>query len=557
MKKSGKTISHPEGGGAPTRPPADEVETLRTRLEALEKAYVALQTDCRRKTQELQLECSLQEKTLQDLEVARVIIEKSPVILFRRLPGKDPRVVYVSENVKRYGYRPEEFTSGGLRFTDIVHPEDRQRVLREIRYYEENDVDTYTQNLRFITKDGETRWVEDQTSVVRDEKGRKCYYQGVVVDVTLRRQAEERHRESEAKFRRIVETTGEGFLMMDDQLVIVDVNDAFCHMLGYTRDEVIGKRPFDLATDEFRAFMSARHEQLLSTDYRKTECELQAKSGRIVPVLIHGNTLRDDNGRPMGNIAFVTDLTEQKKALALAGRVQRSLIPRTAPRIAGLDIAGRSDSCDEVGGDYFDYLQDDTGTSPHLKVVVGDISGHGVDAALLMTTARAFIRSRAAQETSPGRAVTLMNRDLCLDMEDTGHFMTLFYMDIDPASRQARWVRAGHEPAQVYDPGRDRFEELLGGGLPLGVEEAFVYDECGLENLKPGTIIALGTDGIWETRDPAGHFFGKERFREALRRNASRPAEEILSAVFEAVQRFSQGIPAEDDITLVIVKING
>jgi len=557
VKKTVKTISNPDGGQAPPHPSGDDVESLRARLEALEKAYAELQTDCRRKTRELQQECRLQEKTLQDLEVARVIIEKSPVILFRRLPGDDPRVVYVSENITRYGYRPEDFTSGRLRFTDIVHPEDRPRVLREIRYYEENDVDTYTQNLRFITKDGETRWVEDQTSVVRDEKGRKCYYQGVVVDVTLRRQAEERQREIEVKFRRIVETTCEGFLMMDDQLVIVDVNDAFCRMLGYTRDEVIGKRPFDLATDEFRAFMSARHKQLLSMDYRKTECALRAKSGRVVPVLIHGNTLRDDNGRPMGNIAFVTDLTEQKKALALAGRVQRSLIPRVAPRIEGLDIAGRSESCDEVGGDYFDYLQDDASTSSHLKVVVGDISGHGVDAALLMTTARAFIRSRAAQEASPGRAVTLMNRDLCLDMEDTGHFMTLFYMDIDPASRRARWVRAGHEPAQVYDPGQDRFEELLGGGLPLGVEESFVYDEYGLENLKPGTIIALGTDGIWETRDPAGHFFGKERFREVLRQNASRPSEEILSAVFEAVHRFSKGIPAEDDITLVIVKISG
>ncbi len=557
MKENEKTTPHHDDGRVSPRPSLDEVENLRTRLEALERAYVALQTDCRRKTRELQLECSLQEKTLQDLEVARVIIEKSPVILFRRLPGDDPRVVYVSENVTRYGYRPEDFTSGRLRFTDIVHPEDRRRVIREIRYYEENDVDTYNQTLRFITKDGETRWVEDQTSVVRDEKGRKRYYQGVVVDVTLRRRAEERHRESEAKFRRIVETTGEGFLMMDDHLIIVDVNDAFCHMLGYTRDEVIGKRPFDLATEEFRAFMSARHEQLLSMDYRKTECALQAKSGRVVPVLIHGNTLRDDNGRPMGNIAFVTDLTEQKKALALAGKVQRSLIPRTAPRITGLDIAGRSDSCDEVGGDYFDYLQDDGKSPRHLKVVVGDISGHGVDAALLMTTARAFIRSRAAQEAAPGRAVTLMNRDLCLDMGDTGHFMTLFYMDIDPAARRARWVRAGHEPAQVYDPREDRFEELLGGGLPLGVEESFIYDDRSLDDLKPGTIIALGTDGIWETRDPAGHFFGKKRFREVLRQNASRSADEILAAVFDALHRFSRGIPAEDDITLVIVKIDG
>ena len=95
-------------------------------------------------------------------------------------------------------------------------------------------------------------------------------------------------------------------------------------------------------------------------------------------------------------MAFVVDLTEQKKALDLAGIVQKSMIPSSAPQIDGLDIAGRSDSCDEVGGDYFDFLYGQEYSDESIKVVVGDIAGHGVDAALLMTSARAFIRSRAS-----------------------------------------------------------------------------------------------------------------------------------------------------------------
>jgi sigma-B regulation protein RsbU (phosphoserine phosphatase) len=175
--------------------------------------------------------------------------------------------------------------------------------------------------------------------------------------------------------------------------------------VGYRRDEILGKTPPDFATDKFRRFIAESRERLLAMDYRTFEGTMVAKDGRHVPVLIHGNTLRDGKGAKIGNAAFVTDLTEQKKALELAGKVQKNLIPATAPEIKGLDIAGRSDPCQEVGGDYFDFLYGPEYPAGTLRVVVGDISGHGVDAALLMTTARAFIRMRAAQPGEPAQVV--------------------------------------------------------------------------------------------------------------------------------------------------------
>lgn len=536
---------------------AAQADALQQRMQVLEKDYQSLKNSCRERTQSLERECTFRDEALEALKLAQVIIDRSPVILFRREAGGNHRLLYVSDNIIQFGYSPEDFYAGRIHFRDILHPDDFKSMQADLDDYAAKDVESYTQSYRILTKSGEVRWVEDQTSVVRDAQGHKRYNQGIVVDVTARKLAEEKLRRSEEKFRRIVETTGEGFLMMDDNLTIHYANEAYCRMLGYRPAEILGKRPYDLATEEFRHFMRVNHQRFLSMDSRKMEGSLRAKSGRSVPVLIHGNTLRDSRGRKLGNIAFVTDLTEQKKALELAGRVQRSLVPSHAPQIPGLDIAGRSDSCDEVGGDYFDFLTGPPNGRNPLKIVVGDISGHGVDAALLMTTARAFIRSRASQKQRAAHIVSSMNRDLALDLSDSGHFMTLFYIEVDPDTGSVRWVRAGHDPAVVYDPVSDRFDQLSGlGGIPLGIDASFTYNDDTRRHIAPGTVIALGTDGIWEARNPDGAFFGKERFRGVIRENAGQPAAVILDTVFAAVKTFSEGVPAEDDITLVIIKID-
>ncbi len=534
----------------------EEIVRLRRELDSLGKACRDLAQRCEEQAETLNRECSFRDRREEELRLADLIIDNSPVILFRRLAGDEPRLVYVSRNVSRFGYAAEDLLEGRLFYKDIVVPEDFDRVGDEIRKFVEDDVEEYTQYYRIQSPQGEIFWVEDQTSVVRDEAGNKLFHQGIVVDITARKKAEEQLRKSEEKHRRIIETAGEGFMMMDDELRIIDVNDAYCHMLGYSRQELLGKTPMNLATESFGRFMEANSERLLAMDYRKFEGTVVAKNGRIVPVLIHGNRLRDDRGIQIGNVAFVADLTEQKKALDLAGLVQKSLIPASAPKIKGLDIAGRSDSCDEVGGDYFDYLYGAEYAGGTIKVVVGDIAGHGVDAALLMTSARAFIRSRATQPGSPAQIVSSMNRDLSLDMKHTGHFMTLFFLEIDPARQTAQWVRAGHEPALIYQPVRDTFDELVGNGLALGVEEEFAYAEYALTRMAPGTVIALGTDGIWEASNSMGQPFGKKRFREIIRRSASASAEQIISEVFEQVNRFTEGTPPQDDITLVVIKVD-
>jgi len=525
--------------------------------EELIKELKDLRARFEERTLALEKECLDRDQTEEALRMAKVIIDNSPAILFRRLAGDDPRLVYVSDNIRQLGYTAEEFMSAKISFRDIVHPDDAERVHLEIEGYAEKDVEEYTQVYRYITRDGDVRWVEDRTSVQRDADGNKTHNQGIVVDITERKLVEDELRKSEEKFRRIVETAGEGFLLMDENLSIVDVNEAYCRLLGYSREEIIGKTPLDLASHDFKQFMETNRISILSREYRKLEGTVIAKDGHHVPILIHGSTLRDDTGNVIGNMAFITDMTENKKALALAGEVQKSLLPQDRPVVQGLDIAGKNVSCDEIGGDYFDFLWRRGTNKGPFSVVVGDISGHGVDSALLMTTARAFLRMRASQPGTISEIITAMNRHLTQDVLESSRFMTLFYLTIDPEKNRIDWVRAGHDPALIYDPGRDEFTELKGEGVALGVNADFDFQENSRGGLANGQIIAVGTDGIWEAFNSQGEMFGKERFRDIIRNNAQAGSADILNAVYSELNQFTRGQKAEDDITLVIIKVDG
>ena len=489
---------------------------------------------------------------------AILIIEHSPAILFRRLAAEklhDRRMAYVSPNISRFGYAAEDFTHNRIMFRQIVHPDDRERVVAEIKSYVDQGIENYMQVYRIMTKDGDVRWVEDHTSVVIDSDTGVIYHQGIVVDITRRKEAEEKLHRSEIKFRRIVETTGEGFLMMDEDLVVADVNKAFCRIIKKNKDDAIGKSIFDMTDESSRRFLHANREEIFRKPYYDFETSLAAGDGKLVPVLVHMNTLYGDADETVGKMAFITDMTDHKRALILAGEVQKSLLPREAPKLQRLDIAGKMIPCDEIGGDYFDFIAHPESPEDSFTVVVGDISGHGVESSLLMATARAILRMRSSQPGTIHEIVGDLNQKLAEDVFETGKFMTLFYLTIDSDRRNIEWVRAGHEPAWLYDPKRDTFEELKGPGIALGVDKTYRYQQSRRMGLEAGQLIVVGTDGIWEGHNKAGEMFGKQRLQSVIRRDGALTAQEILDKVFQEHRRFTQDARNEDDLTLVIMKI--
>jgi sigma-B regulation protein RsbU (phosphoserine phosphatase) len=265
----------------------------------------------------------------------------------------------------------------------------------------------------------------------------------------------------------------------------------------------------------------------------------------------------DEVGQLMENFnTMASQLQERmklKQELNLAMEVQQSLLPMNAPEIKGFDIAGQSIYCEETGGDYYDFI--DFPERGLMGVAVGDVAGHGIAPALLMTTVRALLRSRVlTQPEELADAITDVNRLLCMDTAETGNFMTLFFMLIDSANGKVRWVRAGHEPAMIYDPASDSFDELLGRGIALGVDETWSFEEQIRELWSDSQIVLIGTDGIWECENPQGESFGKKRLKEIIRQYKNKSSEEIVQAVTDALANHRQSASQQDDVTMVVIK---
>ena len=244
-----------------------------------------------------------------------------------------------------------------------------------------------------------------------------------------------------------------------------------------------------------------------------------------------------------------------RHSLELAKEVQQKLLPKDNPRIAGLEVTGKSIYFDETGGDYYDFIEFKENDGEKLGVVVGDVAGHGIASALLMATVRSALRQRLALPGSIAQIITDVNRQLADDFAESGQFVTLFYLSIDPARKILEWVRAGHEPAICYDPAANDLLELSGSGMALGVDKQCRYEINRKEDLSRGSIVVMGTDGVWETRNGRGQMFGRTAIYDIIRENSAAGAGDIMEEIFNRYKEFRESAQPEDDVTLVVVKL--
>lgn len=270
-------------------------------------------------------------------------------------------------------------------------------------------------------------------------------------------------------------------------------------------------------------------------------------------------TTRDEVGELAGSFNEMSGQLEHRlameEAINIAREVQQNLLPQHAFSAPGIVAAGLSLYCDETGGDYFDIIRF-PGNEQKVGVVVGDVVGHGIGAALLMTTVRALLRCRLHLPGDLDRIVNDVNRLLCRDTSKSGNFVTLFYLEVDRLQNTLRWVRAGHDPAFVYNPASRRFSELKGNGLALGVDANWKFEASELPATDQEQIICIGSDGAWEVENAQGERFGKERIKQLLSAKSSLQPGEILQEIVAAIARFRGETPQNDDITLVLVKIS-
>ncbi|QOJ16845.1 MAG: SpoIIE family protein phosphatase [Phycisphaeraceae bacterium] len=247
---------------------------------------------------------------------------------------------------------------------------------------------------------------------------------------------------------------------------------------------------------------------------------------------------------------------ELQQSLTLATQVQKSLLPAAPPVVDGIEIAARSRYCESMGGDYFDFVPVESLPRGRLLLVVGDVMGHGIASALLMTTARAALRAAAPAATDLGDAMSRLNHVLASDARH-GRFMTMTMLTVDPSHGAACWASAGHDPALLYRPATGQFSMLDGGDIPLGVMPDLAYQQITRDGLRPGDVIILGTDGLWEARNPQGESYGKDRLRQVIQRTATpgATADQIAAAIESDHAAFLNGRAIQDDVTFLIVRI--
>ncbi|HEU4511231.1 MAG TPA: SpoIIE family protein phosphatase [Pyrinomonadaceae bacterium] len=237
-----------------------------------------------------------------------------------------------------------------------------------------------------------------------------------------------------------------------------------------------------------------------------------------------------------------------ERELALASEIQQRFQPAAPPHVDGYELQGISFPCYEIGGDYYDFIEREDG---RLVIALGDVSGKGTAAALLMSSLHAAIHAQSASHDSLVATVSAVNRYLA-DNIPANRFVTLFYAELDPESGALSFLNAGHNPPLIVHSA-GTVEQLASGGLPLGIKRDAEYRE-GRTQLQHGDVLVIYSDGVTEAVSPTGEEFGATRLYEVVSRNIEGSAAGIRDRIESSLTKFAQGTSAADDITLVIVK---
>lgn len=239
-----------------------------------------------------------------------------------------------------------------------------------------------------------------------------------------------------------------------------------------------------------------------------------------------------------------------EEELNFATDIQTNLLPKLNPQIDGFDIAGKSIPAKEVGGDYYDFIPIDENKN---VICLGDISGKGMPAAMLMANLQATLRGQALFTSSAGECLTRANK-LLYRSTDLQKFATLFYGILETTESIFHFSNAGHNPPFLIDSAK-KITRLTKGGTVLGFLEDYQFEEDSIK-LNAGDTVVIYSDGITEALNKQNKEFGEDRLLTILAENMKSTADTLIEKVFNAIKTFVNDMPQSDDITIVVIKKN-
>lgn len=236
-----------------------------------------------------------------------------------------------------------------------------------------------------------------------------------------------------------------------------------------------------------------------------------------------------------------------------ASEIQRILLPEKSPEMPGFEIAGRNVPAKLVSGDYFDFIPIG---STHLGVAIADVCGKGIPAALITAMCRSVLRSNARENLVPSSVLAAVNRNLFPDIRED-MFITVAYAVLATDGSSLNYARAGHTNPLVWRKRTGEVEEIVSGGLAVGVDKGDVFERVTRDvsiPMESGDVMLLYTDGVDESTDHKGLLFGLDRIKAALAVSAPHGASNVVETLCQQVNDFMGGDPQGDDITLVVIR---
>jgi sigma-B regulation protein RsbU (phosphoserine phosphatase) len=405
--------------------------------------------------------------------------------------------------------------------------------------------------------DGHEIFTESSGTPLLDEQGKVIRWRGVDRDITDRKLAEDQIRLRE----RAIEAASVGIAIADalaGDYPIIYANSALSRITGYELNELMGHNLRLLqgrGTDEedrevIRTAVHAGHHcEVIIRNYRKDGQSFWNEL-QLSPVL-------DEDERVTHYIGVITDVTERRRAeaerhqLTVAREIQLSLLPKHPVVLPDVEAAGVCVAATQVGGDYYDIV-------PHgdfIDVIIADVSGHSVGAALIMAEMRSTLKAELRREDlacqSVGNLLSILNELLFPDLDGAELFITMFYLRYHRQTRTLQYASAGHNPPLLLRNDASTCESLDADGLIMGVKTKVIFEERSV-TLEPGDRLLLYTDGVVEAQDPLGHFYGMESLSREFVSLRDRHPEATLENLLDRLREFGGDAQFNDDVTMTV-----
>ncbi|MCX6668615.1 MAG: SpoIIE family protein phosphatase [Methanothrix sp.] len=420
-----------------------------------------------------------------------------------------------------------------------------------------------SQDGELATPDGRI-WVS-RSSPIKDANQQVTGVVNVAVNITHLKRTEE-------KLKNIIDFLPDATLVINKEREVIAWNRALEDLTGIKSAEMLGqgdykyaipfygeRRPMliDLAMMADEAAMDRYPYIQREANTLITEVYIPTFRGCGAHLWAKATPLYDPSGKLLGAIESIRDMTKMREAegklerskaeLRIASDIQRSFLPEHIPPLQGFDLAATSIPAMEVGGDFYDFIPDDH----RLGMVIADVSGKSIPAALFMALSRTIVRANATHHEK-GTEVLQDANDMIAADSRSGMFVTLFYGVLDERSRSLIYANAGHPPPLLFR-GDGQLEVLEVTGIALGVIGGVEYEERQVDIL-PGGVMILYTDGVNEAINSREEQYGLGRLCEVVRRSRHLPAQGIMDSILQDISLFAGGQAQFDDITMIVVK---